>query len=155
MVRQVVWIWDCQTKHCSQVSRYRHFCTVSPFSLPGCRITCELWFQTGMISNMKDERRYISVCELCWSLYSILGRILPATQANTCTINIFCCLVPAKDPCWKSQKEVPDQYKTLALIASGGVDDCLTEGQTLGFMAIWPKRQIRTVSRELKVKCAP
>ena len=55
---------------------------------------------------------------------------------NTSTINIFWCLVPAKDPCLKPQKEVPDQYKTLALIASGGADDCLTEGQTLGFMAI-------------------
>ena len=45
--------------------------------------TSELWFQTGMVTNIKDCRRFIPVHELCESLHSVLCTILPAAHAVT------------------------------------------------------------------------
>ena len=38
---------------------------------------CEVWFQTGMVTSIKDCRRYILVHELCKSLNSVVCIILP------------------------------------------------------------------------------
>ena len=50
---------------------------------PQMTSTCEVWFQTGMVANIKDCRRYIPVHELCKSLYSVVYNTLPATHAVT------------------------------------------------------------------------
>jgi hypothetical protein len=50
---------------------------------PQMTSTCEVWFQTGMVTSFKDCWRYIPVHELCKSLNSFVCNILPAAHAIT------------------------------------------------------------------------
>ena len=65
---------------------------------PQMTSTCEVWFQTGMVTSIKNSRRYIPVQELCKSLNSVVCNILPAAHLS---------LESAKNLCLKHWKKYP------------------------------------------------
>ena len=56
--RQVVSRWCVKSADTDVLALLVHY-------LPHMKNTCELWIETGMISNMKNGRRYIPVHEIC------------------------------------------------------------------------------------------
>ena len=76
--------------------------------------TSQLWFQTVLITNTKDCRRYIPVQVLCKSLSSVVCEMLPADHALTgcdTTSSFF-----GKNSMFKALKEPPNQFSDLSRI---------------------------------------
>ena len=89
---------------------------------PQMTSTCEVWFQTGMVTSIKDCRRYIPVHELCKSLYSVVCNILLAVHAITGCDTTSSFFGIGKISMLKALKETPDQFSDLSMISHADVD---------------------------------
>ena len=83
----------------------------------------ELWFQTGMITSIKDCRRYIPVHELCGSLNSVLCKILPAAHAITGCDTTSSLFGIGKKSMLKALKETPVHFNDLSQISLLDIED--------------------------------
>ena len=90
---------------------------------PQMTSTCEVWFQTGMVTSIKDCRCYIPVHELCKSLNSVVCNILPAAHAITGCDTTSSFFGIGKKSMLKALKETPDQFSNLSMISHADIDD--------------------------------
>jgi hypothetical protein len=90
---------------------------------PQMTSTCEVWFQTGMVTSIKDFRRYIPVYEMCKSLNSVVCNILPAAHAIIGCDTTSSFLGIGKKYMLKALKETHNQFSDLSMISHADVDD--------------------------------
>ena len=115
--------------------------------------TCEVWFQTGMVTSIKDCRRYIPVHELCKSLNSIVCNILPAAHAITGCDTTSSFFGIGKKYMLRALKETPDQFSNLFMISHRDVDDSVDVCRKLISSLYDPKGKSKCCHSDLNRFC--
>ena len=112
---------------------------------PQMKSTCEVWFQTGMVTSIKDCWRYIPVPELCKSLNSVVCNTLPATHAITGCDTTSSFFGIGKRSMLKALKETPDQFSDLSMIYHADVDDSVDVCRKL-ISRLYDPKGVKTLS---------
>lgn len=98
---------------------------------PKMTSTCELWFQTGMITSVKDCRRYIPVHDICHSINPIVCKILPAAHAITGCDSTSSFYGIGKKSVMKFLKEKHDLVADLSQLSSLDTDEAISVSRKL------------------------
>lgn len=93
--------------------------------------TNELWFQTSIITALKDGRRYIPVHHLCKSLSAVLCRILPAAHALAGCDTTLAMFGIRKMSVYMLLKESPDEFKDLCKLGDSDVEAAVDANRKL------------------------
>ena len=92
---------------------------------PQMTSTCEVWFQTGMVTSIKDCRHHIPLHELCKSLNSFVCNILPAAHATVnWEILVMVLFWPILAPKYEVPKLNTPKYVTLQKLTTK-IEHCL------------------------------
>jgi hypothetical protein len=111
-----------KVEYCGKISRHGRSRTFDTLFSTNDK-HCEVWLQTGMVTSIKDCRRYIPVHELCKSLNSVVCNILPAAHAITGCDTTSSFFGIGKKSMLKAMKETPDQFSDLSMISHADIDD--------------------------------